>query len=357
MMSFLSEKVETSYLNYLKFKGIFNERRFRYRTHFEKIRKDFYRKLWTDTARELGADIQDVGYGFLNIQLGSKSTLVYNALVMLDDPVTLRKAGNKPLIHKILLDHGFPVIKFVEFNLKSLNKAYDFIQTNKKPGVVKPGSWGAAGNGITTGINSWKCLKRASFKAAVDAHELIIEEQVEGSSYRLLYLNGEFLDALRRHPPHLTGDGKSSIRELIYAENDRRINGEKITSLHPLKIDWEMRCYLKAKGYRLSQVLPKNEIMQVKRVVSQNSSRENQSVNSDVHPDTIKMGSEIAKLLNIQLAGIDVMTEDITRPLSEANGVINEVNTTPGLHHHYLVFNEDEITPVASMVIKHLLNL
>lgn len=328
----------------------------KYHAAFRKLREEFYKKLWYSTAQELGAEIKDIGYGYLNLSLNSHSTLVRGDRVMLDNQLTLEFTGNKPLIHKILKEHDCPVVRYIEFNFAELGRARAFLAELAKPGVVKPADAGSAGRGITTGIKTHSQLRQAALWASCFSKNLVLEEQVEGDSYRLLYLHGRYLDAIRRHPPRVCGDGKSTIRQLIAIENQRRAWNGSIVSLHPISIDAELKNHLLAAGYSLQHVLKKDETVVVKRVVNQNSRFENESVREIVHSDTIRMGGEICGLLQIELAGIDIISKDITQPLRAGNGVINEVNTTPGLHHHYLISRQEEVTPVALLIQRSILN-
>ncbi|MGH7494843.1 MAG: cyanophycin synthetase [bacterium] len=339
-----------------KLQAKLSELRHRHAAHFRHLKEVFYEKLWTGTARDLGAEIKAIGYGFYELRLHAKTTLVHGSEVMLDSHLNLKLAGNKPLISKILSEHHYPVARYHEFDLAHLDEAYEFLAGLARPCVVKPAGAGSAGKGITTGILTRGELSKAALWASCYSQKLIIENQVEGDSYRLLYLHGRFLDAIRRLPPRVHGDGKHTIQELIVAENHRRMNPGAIISLHPLAIDAELKNHLRATGYHLKHVLAKGKSIAAKRVVNQNSRYENESVRAIVHPEIIKSGEHIARLLQIELAGIDLICKDITRPLAQENGVVNEVNTTPALHHHYLISNTSEITPVAVHIQRYILN-
>jgi cyanophycin synthetase len=93
----------------------------------------------------------------------------------------------------------------------------------------------------------------------------------------------------------------------------------------------------------------------VKGVVNQNRATENESVLSAVHPAVIETGRRAAGALGVELAGVDVMTPDFGEPLEQAGGVVIEVNTTPALHHHYLVRSPDAAVPVADRILEGLL--
>jgi cyanophycin synthetase len=92
----------------------------------------------------------------------------------------------------------------------------------------------------------------------------------------------------------------------------------------------------------------------VKTVVNQNASRENHCVREEVHPSIVQMGREIVALFGIELGGLDLLTSDIGVPLDESRGVINEVNTTPGLHHHALVAEVSKALPIGEMILEYL---
>lgn len=325
------------------------------RPRYNQYRDRFYRDLWQETARRLDATVEDVGYGFLKIAVNSHATFVQEARVMLDNYLSLRIAGNKPLVHRMLTEQQFPVQDFCEFDIHHLDKAWQFIQRAGAPCVVKPAAATGAGNGITTKIRRFAQLRRAALWAATFSDKLLIEKEIPGHSYRLLYLNGDYIDAVRRNPPHVEGDGIRSIRALVHQENQRRLNGT-IRALSPLTIDYECRLCLTEQGRRLSDVPAAGERVSLKTVVNQNAATENETVTHEVHSDIVAMGAKIARLFQLELVGVDLITTDITRPLRETGGVINEINTCPGLHHHYLVRNRENGSDVASSILKFILS-
>ncbi len=323
---------------------------------YDRLRSRFYEKLWHDTAAEMGATIEDFGSGYLRISCGANHTFVNGAKVQLDDHLSLRIAGNKPLVYRILSEYDYPIQKFLEYNIGSLSKAYRFMQAAGKPCVVKPAAGSGAGNGITTKISTFKQLRRASMWAATFSPRLLIEEEITGESYRLLYLGGEFIDAIRRKPPQVTGDGKQQIRRLMQQENRARLNGDAIVALCPLVVDFESELHLASAGLKLSDVLPANQTISVKTVSNQNRNAENESVRDQVHPSIVQAGAKMAQIFKLKLAGVDVLTMDISKPLEAVSGVFGEVNTSPGLHHHYLISNPQKGAQPARQVLEYIFN-
>ncbi len=324
------------------------------RAAFTVLRKRFYDDFWQSAAAGIDADIENMGNSWFLVKKGDSTTFVHGERVMLDTPVTLKLAGNKSLVYRLLSEDGYPVPQSRLFTLESIEKAYQFQQNIKGDVVVKPmDSW--AGQGVTVNIQTPEALKQAALHASQYGHQLLIENHILGDSYRLLFLNGEFLDAIRRDPPHIVGDGKHTIKQLIRLENTGRENAPAMTALSPLQIDADCKRTIKELNLSLSYIPAAEEKINVKKVVNQNTRYDNHVVRDQVHPDVIALGCEISTLYRIELAGLDLITTDISKPLSETGGVINEINTTPGLHHHSLVSDEKAVLPIGGLVLDYIL--
>ena len=198
-------------------------------------------------------------------------------------------------------------------------------------------------------------LIRASLRGALNAPRLVIERQHEGDVYRLLLLDGELLDAVRRRPPHVVGDGRSSIRELIAAENERRLAAFPSGGMWLLRADLDCVVALRAQGLNLRAVPAAGALVRVKNVTNQNRVDDNESVRDAIGPGLAEDAARAARAVGIRLAGVDVVTPDAGRPLRDAGGVVLEVNGRPGFHHHYLVANPEPSSRVAIPVLRKLL--
>ncbi len=318
---------------------------------FATLRTSYYQQYWENVSSSLNATLEDIGQGYYRIKKDGLSTYVKLSDVMLDDHLSLKIAGNKPLTHRLLSEVGYTGPRYLGYTLENLDGAKEFLDSLDVPVVVKPASDTGAGNGITTGITTEKQLVDASIFASAVNKNMLVEEQIKGDSYRLLYLNGEFIDAVRRDKPVLIGDGSSTISQLIKMENDKRTNSGIVTALSPITISEEMHAYLGNQGFSLSSVPKESQSVTLKLVVNENSSNENHIVRDQVHSSIINLGAELISVLDLKLVGVDLITPDITVPLEDCGGVINELNTTPGLHHHDLVFEKDQIINVGEKVI------
>ena len=321
-------------------------------------RSKFYRELWKNAANNLGYQFIDLGYGYWCLKNDNGKYVRGNTNgVELDTNISVIFTGNKPLTHKFVNNvTGYIPPQYCEFNLQSIQKANDFLKKSHSPCVVKPAQDTGAGNGVTMGISHYKTLERAAINASTYSKNLLIEQTVTGKSFRILILNNQYINAIRRDPPQITGDGKSSISELIHKENLRRQNTEKIISLFPITIDQECINTLNSKALSLKSIPNINETIVVKNVVNQNAAEQNVDITDLVHPDIISTSIEATKTLGLELAGIDVLTTDISLPLEETGGVINEINSNPGLHHHYLISEAREIN-IAENIIQHCMKI
>jgi D-alanine-D-alanine ligase-like ATP-grasp enzyme len=252
-------------------------------------------------------------------------------------------------------EYGCRVPEFVESDLTTLGRARQFLQELKGPAVIKPASGTGGGRGVTTQIIDMDRLKKASFYAAIFDRTLLMEEEVAGHSYRLLYLDGKLMDAVRRDPPTVVGDGKRSIDELMRHESSERLRGcYPYGALSPLTKDLECVFNLQSQGLTPRDTPVAQQRIVVKSVVNQNSRWENHRVLEQVHPSIEEAGSRLVTTLGLRLAGLDIMTSEIGVPLADSGGRVNEVNTTPGLHHHVLVAETGRKLPVGELILDRI---
>ncbi len=328
--------------------GIFERRRFRI------IRNRFYDQLWRDAAHEIGAEIASLPGGLKQISRGNLRTFVDHSEIMLDSAITSRLLLNKAVTFDMLAAKGLRVPKRQKFNMESVDRALRFLHENDGPVVVKPADGTGCGHGVTTRITDRYGLLKAARHAAAFHNELLVEEQLIGASYRLLYLDGTFIDAVRRDSPVVMGDGRSTIRHLVSEENERRRESDVISALSPLMIDLECRNTLSAKGLSPATIPAAGQKVMVKLAVNENGAAQNHLVRDEVHPEIVETGSRIVRDFGIGFAGLDVTATDISQPLSAGDTIFNEINAGPGIHHHYLVSDQNRIAHVAPRILEHL---
>jgi D-alanine-D-alanine ligase-like ATP-grasp enzyme len=314
-----------------------------------------YREIWTDAAAATGAELADLSSGFFLLRRGDATTRVWRQVVSLDDPVTLRLALSKRLVHLLLGEAGVPVPKHLAFDFRKLDSGLDFLVSSPGPCVVKPADGTGGGDGATAGISAPADLVRARLHASRYSDELMIERQVEGAVYRLLFLDGELLDVVRSLPPHVVGDGRSTVERLMAAENERRLQAGGAAGISLLTVRLDTLLALRRQRLTLASVPAPGQAVEVQTVTNDAGPDDNETVHERMSPAVVDHARTAAQIVGVRLCGVDVITSDPTRPLRETGGAVTEVNGTPGLHRHYHVADRAGARRVAVPVLERLL--
>jgi D-alanine-D-alanine ligase-like ATP-grasp enzyme len=316
-----------------------------------------YDRIWRDAAAELGATVTELGGGFLEIARDGARTRVTGNVTAIDDPVVIQLALNKVLVHSLLTTARVPVPEHVEVEFPDLRPARDFLTATGSPCVVKPASGTSGGDGVTSCVRSASDLIRACVRAARTGRPLLVERQVLGAEYRLLFLDGRLLDTVCRLPVRLQGDGRSSVAELLAEENRRRIRARGEEGLRLLTLDLDAMLALERAGVQLRSVPRAGAAVTLKGLASQAGPAESKTVHaSALGDDLVAECRAAAAAVGLRFAGVDVIASDSRRSLRAGGGAVIEVNGTPGLHYHYHVADRRGASRVAVPLLSALLS-
>lgn len=318
-------------------------------------RNEAYVAIWGHAAEELGVGFSALGEGRFEISRRGRTALLTRGHAGVDSPSVLATAFDKPRHHELLRAAGIPVPDQVEFSAAHIEPALGLLARAGGAIVVKPAAGTGAGSGVTSGVSSFIELERAVLRASRSASRLQAERQASGAEYRVLVLDDEILDVVCRRRPRAVGDGRSSIAELVAAENRRRLSGDGLERLRMLKVDLDCVFTLERQGLSLRSVPAAGESVILKQVVNQNAAAENETLREPLAPALHEEALEAARRVGIRLAGIDIVTPDLSCSLAEAGGVVLEVNADPGIHHHYAVADRQGATPVAVPILRAVL--
>jgi cyanophycin synthetase len=313
-----------------------------------------YRRIWSAAAADVGADVEDLGNEFLLLRRGERSTVVRFHLVMLDHPANTALALDKAVVHRLLRDCGLPVPDYHLFDAHEWNLAEAVLNECRAALVLKPANGTGGGSGVTCGVRTMDDLARAWAAATAWDDKVIVEETVAGDEYRLLFLDGELLDVVRRRRPTLTGDGRSSVLDLLVGENRRRIDAGDQEVARLLHLDLDALLALRAGGYSVRGVPEQGAEVIAKGTVGENARADNDG-GWVLDPSVVAAAAAAKDAARLRLAGVDLVTPDPHLPLEAAGGAILEVNGTPGFHYHYEVSGEATAT-VATTVLELLLD-
>ena len=219
----------------------------------------------------------------------------------------------------------------IVYGEEGLQAAIDSI---KYPIVTKPVD-GNHGKGATTDINNWEDAVKGLEAAKKYSRGVIVEKFISGLDHRVLVINYKFVAAAIRKPASVIGDGKSTIDELIDITNldPRRGFGHEKT-LTSIKVDQFTLDILKDKNLTLESILPEGEELWLKPTANLSTGGTATDITDLVHPDNIFMCERIARIIGLDICGIDIMAKTLSEPVAESGGGVIEVNAAPGFRMH-----------------------
>lgn len=210
----------------------------------------------------------------------------------------------------------------------------DAIERFGYPLVLKPVD-GNHGKGATTNIVNWEQAVKALEGAQKYGRSVIAEKFIRGVDFRVLVINYKFICAALRTPAAVTGDGVHNIQWLIDETNKdprRGYGHEKVlTQITVDDFTWKM---LNDQGYTLETIPAKDEQVLLKSTANLSTGGTSTDVTDEMHPANIVMCERIARIIGLDICGIDIMAPDLRTPVSENGGAILEVNAAPGFRMH-----------------------
>jgi cyanophycin synthetase len=202
------------------------------------------------------------------------------------------------------------------------------------PLVIKPID-GNHGKGNTTNITTREQAIKALEAAKQYGRNVIVEKFIQGVDFRILVINYKFICAALRTPAAVTGDGIHTIQWLMDETNKdprRGYGHEKV--LTQITMDQFTQKMLDEKGYSLDTVPAQGELVLLKPTANLSTGGTSTDVTDEVHPANIFMCERIAKIIGLDICGIDIMAPDLRTPVTENGGAILEVNAAPGFRMH-----------------------
>ncbi len=262
---------------------------------------------------------------------GSKQRRIQAAETDTTSAIAESIAQDKDLTKQLLHAAGVPVP--MGRPVESLEEAWQVAQDIGLPVVVKPQD-GNQGKGVTVNITD-----REAFNAAYETAErygtVMVERYLPGHDYRLLVVGNKLVAAARREPPLVVGDGVHTVRQLVEQVNADPRRGEgHATSLTKIRFDDIAIGRLHAQGLEPESVPEKGRRVILRNNANLSTGGTATDVTDEVHPEVAARVVAAARMVGLDICGVDVVCESVLRPLEEQNGGIVEVNAAPGLRMH-----------------------
>jgi cyanophycin synthetase len=263
---------------------------------------------------------------------GARQRVIRAAVASSTSAIAVELAQDKNSTKKLLHDNYIPIPHGAVINdLEELVNAIDEIGF---PLVIKP-SDGNHGRGITTAIQSQAEAVKAFQLASQISEDVIVEKHMQGNDYRFLVINYQLVAVAKRIPAMVTGDGISTIIQLVEKTNKdpkRGAGHEKV--LTAIDLDDDTLAILATLQLTPDSILDRGQVVLLKSTANLSTGGTAEDVTDLVHPQNKAMAERVARLMGLNICGIDVMATTIDEPITEANGAILEVNAGPGLRMH-----------------------
>jgi cyanophycin synthetase len=243
-------------------------------------------------------------------------------------------ASDKELTLSLLANAGLPVPK--SDSVRDADHAVAAAKRIGYPVVVKPLD-GNHGRGVGLDLRDEDAV-RAAFEVAKRESRrgwVLVESFVTGNDYRVLVVGGRMAALAERVAAHVVGDGTHTVAELVEETNAdprRGVGHEKV--LTRIKLDDAAVELLRKQGYEPGSVPGKGEV--VRLTLTGNMSTGGISIDRtmEAHPDNVEIAENAARVVGLDVAGIDFIAPDIGEPVRETGGAIVEVNAAPGFRMH-----------------------
>lgn len=268
----------------------------------------------------------------IQLGLGSRQKRIRASITADTSQIAVDIAGDKDLTKRLLDEAGLPVPRGAVY--RQADEALAETRRLGWPLEVKPLD-GNHGRGVTTGVRDEGTLRTAFDHALRHGRRVIVEQQLPGHDHRILVIGGKVAAVAERLPAHVMGDGRRTIAELIDLVNQdpRRGMGHEnmLTRIVP---DAAMTALLARSGHDLGTIPALGQIVQLRDTANLSTGGTAVDRTDDIHPCNRLIAEQAAATIGLDVCGIDFLSPDISRPVSETGGGIVEVNAAPGFRMH-----------------------
>lgn len=266
----------------------------------------------------------------LQITDGRKYLLTLGATTSQTSYLGMKIAVNKAATNTLLRKSGIPTTE--QIVIRSEKNLFEALSRFGKF-IMKPSN-SRAGKGIFSNIQSLDEAKAVYATLRKDYDDIVAERIIEGKEYRVLVVNGKVFAVAEYVPPTVIGDGTNTILALIKTENAKRATKD---DTHLIKINSALRLNLRDAGLSMRSVLPTGKSVILHKAAPISSGGYAIDATEKIHPKNKLIAEHVATLVNIDIAGIDIITKSIDQPLDETKGAIIEINGGPDLDVHFSV--------------------
>ena len=286
-----------------------------------------------EEARRRGIPVRRLNsYSLVQLGLGRNLRRIQATVTDRTSSIAVDIAQNKDETKRVLGNIGLPVPGGDV--VRTVEDAVDAAERTGFPVILKPLD-ASHGRGISSRLDDVESLTQAWEVASRYGRRVVVEQFATGRDHRVLVVNGKVVACAERVPAHVVGDGRSTVRALIEVANRdprRGVGHAKILTRLPL--DEQTESYLATSGRTLDTVPREGEQVFLRQTANLSTGGTSIDRTDEMHPDNVTACEMAAGAVGLDIAGIDVLTEDISVPFRENGAVIIEVNAGPGIRMH-----------------------
>lgn len=278
-----------------------------------------------------GLPMMELPGGVLQYGVGAAARRLISSFTDATPVIAAKLARNKMWASALLADSGLPVPP--HYLVADADACVKAAQRMGYPVVVKPADLDG-GVGVAAGLEDEAEVRLAFAEARKLSNQVLLEKHVHGRDYRLVVFEGELIWTVERIPGGITGDGAQTVAELLDQLN---ADPRRSTGLHaPLKrvpLDAEAAALLARQGLKAGDVPAAGRFVRLRRTANVATGGQPLAVQDQVHPDNAKLAVRAAEALGLDVAGIDLLIDDISRSWRDCGAAVGicEVNGQPNL--------------------------
>jgi cyanophycin synthetase len=286
-----------------------------------------------EEARRRGIPVRRLNnYSLVQLGLGRNLHRIQATLTDRTSAIGVEIAQDKDDTKRVLENIGLPVPKGDV--VRTLDGALEAADEIGYPVIIKPLA-ANHGRGISGRVGDPEQLRTAWRTSSEYGSRIVVEHFAEGRDHRVLVVNGRVVAAAERVPAHVIGDGKHTVKQLVDIGNrDSRRGIGHTKSLTRLPSDKTTEAFLAASGRSMDTVPSKGEFVGLRQTANLSTGGTSIDRTDEMHPDNVTACEMAAGVVGLDIAGIDVLTHDISVPFRENGAVIIEVNAGPGIRMH-----------------------
>lgn len=277
-------------------------------------------------AWKKGIEFRHLGNGTYQLGLGARQLRVDRGAIQFDSAIGSQIANNKWRAANLARDAGLPAP--IHMRASAEGAALAIAHRLGWPVVVKPLDRDR-GEGVTVDIISDQQLVEAFRKAVALSASVLVERQVPGVCHRVLVVQGKVRIAAKRLPKSVKGDGGQTVRALVDQANAEEQATPPWSRRKPFPLDEMALACLAAAGFTPDSVPPEGVIAPLRPIQTSEWGGVVENLIDDIHPDNAAIAIKAARVFGLAVAGVDIISIDITRPWHENGAIINEVNYSP----------------------------